>query len=55
MAAEIKPVDHQNAVNPLSMKKVELLSKIEGHAGDVNMAVLIPGREDGVISACDDR
>ena len=51
MAAEIKPVEHQQSG---VARKPELLSKVEGFTADVNFAAFIP-REDGVITVSDDR
>ena len=38
---------------PKSRRPV-LLSKIEGHSGDINYAVLVPG-EDAIVSVSDDK
>ncbi|XP_060571907.1 WD repeat and FYVE domain-containing protein 2-like [Ruditapes philippinarum] len=51
MAAEIKPTNKSGNGN---VRKPVLVSKIEGHQDDVNMACIIP-REEGVISVSDDK
>lgn len=51
MAAEIKPTNKSGNGN---VRKPVLVSKIEGHQDDVNMACVIP-REEGVISVSDDK
>lgn len=52
MAAEIKPSPKRN--ERFSIKKPELLSKLDGSTDDVNAAILVPG-ENGVISVSDDK
>ena len=51
MSANVKDVTAPSSGN---VRKPVLISKIEGHGDDVNVASIIP-KEDGVISVSDDR
>ncbi|XP_017483571.1 PREDICTED: WD repeat and FYVE domain-containing protein 2 [Rhagoletis zephyria] len=54
MAAEIKPAQRNGHERFSSIRKLELVNKLEGSCDDINAAIFIPG-ENGVISVSDDK